>query len=169
MKIVVDSSPLHYLILIGKADLLHSLFGDVLIPRSVRQELECDGAPTAVREWLKKPPPWASVCAAGSVDSTLPLGKGECEAICLARELHADVLLLDDKKARRIAEKFGLSVAGTLAVLRVAHDRGLAQLPKSISHLRDCGFRMSDKLAREVCSEVEGQTNKTASPPHRQI
>lgn len=45
MIVVSDSSPLHYLILIGKADLLPLLFGDVVIPLSVQQELECPNAP----------------------------------------------------------------------------------------------------------------------------
>ena len=156
MIVVSDSSPLHYLILIGKADLLHLLFGDVVIPFSVQQELECPGAPAAVREWLHRLPPWVRVCTATTVDLSLPLGKGEREAICLAHELSADVLLLDDKKARRIAQEHGLAVAGTLAVLCVAHDRGLVQLPEIIHELRGCGFRLSEKLARQVCSELAG-------------
>jgi predicted nucleic acid-binding protein len=153
--VVSDSSPLHYLILLGKANLLRDLFGEVVIPRSVREELGHPQAPSDVREWLRLPPAWASVLAAAAVDLSLPLGKGEREAICLAQELHADLLLADDKKARRIAQQRGLVVTGTLAVLRAAHDRGLVRLPEMIRQLRGCGFRMSEKLSRHVCSEAE--------------
>jgi predicted nucleic acid-binding protein len=109
---VSDSSPLHYLILVGEVDLLHLLFGNIVIPLSVQQELECPAAPLAVREWFGKLPSWAGVRAAVAVDESLPLGKGEREAICLARELRADVLLLDDKKARRIAQDREVGPAG---------------------------------------------------------
>jgi predicted nucleic acid-binding protein len=81
---VSDSSPLHYLILVGEVDLLHVLFGNIVIPRSVQQELTYPAAPVAVREWCGKLPPWAGVRAALTVDESLPLGKGEREAICLA-------------------------------------------------------------------------------------
>lgn len=122
----------------------------------------------AVREWLSRLPPWARICPAATIDPSLPLGKGEREAICLARELRADVLLLDDKKARRIAQEHGLGVAGTLAVLCVAHDRGLVQLREVIRELRDCGFRLSEKLARQVCPELAdhpGHSGETAPTP----
>jgi predicted nucleic acid-binding protein len=151
---VSDSSPLHYLIRIGKADLLPRLFDGVVIPFSVRQELECLGAPVVVRQWIEKPPLWATVRNATTMDSSLPLGKGECESISLALELHSGVILLDDKKARRIAQEHGLAVAGTLALLRVAHDRGWAQLPETIRGLRECGFRMSEKLARQMSRDL---------------
>jgi predicted nucleic acid-binding protein len=168
---VSDSSPLHYLILLGRADLLHVLLGDVVIPQSVRQELECAGAPASVREWFKSVPSWARVHAAKAVDWSLPLGKGEREAIGLAQELRADVLLLDDKKARRFAQQHGLAVAGTLAILRVAHGRGLVQLRNVISELRTCGFRISEKVAQQVCFGVAdepartGETLPPSAPP----
>lgn len=163
MKIVSDSSPLHYLILIGKVDLLRVLFGTIVIPRCVQEELECPGAPPAVREWFSAMPTWACVCAVVAAYPSLPLGKGESEAIYLATELHADAVLLDDKKARRIAQEHGLAVAGTLAILRAAHDRGLVQLPEVIRDLRQCGFRMSEKLARQVSAELTGNLGETTS------
>jgi predicted nucleic acid-binding protein len=159
--VVSDSSPLHYLIQIGKADLLRELFGDVVIPRSVQEELSHPAAPAAVRQWLMRPPAWARVLSAAAVNMSLPLGQGEREAICLAQELHADLLLLDDKKARRIAQERGLAVAGTMALLRAAHDRGLVRLPETIRELRAYGFRVSEKLARQVCSDAQRDSGTT--------
>jgi predicted nucleic acid-binding protein len=152
--VVSDSSPLHYLILINKTELLHVLFGEVIIPTSVCEELVCSGAPSEVSEWIKSPPQWVRFCSAKLIAPSLPLGKGEIEAICLARELRADLLLVDDKKARHIAEEQGLVVTGTLGILRTAHERGLVKLPESIRELIQCGFRISEKLARQICSEL---------------
>lgn len=153
MIVVSDSSPLHYLIQINKVEILHTLFGEVIIPGSVREELDCPSAPREVREWLKSPPTWARFCTATAIDASLPLGKGEREAICLALELHADLLLVDDKKARRIAQEKGVLLTGTLGILRVAHDRGLIKLSEVICELLRGGFRLSEKLARQICSE----------------
>jgi predicted nucleic acid-binding protein len=88
------------------------------------------------------------------------LGEGEREAIALALELHADVLLLDDKKARRIAQEQGVSVAGTLGLLKVAHDRGLIEMPDAIHRLRCQGFRLSDQLARQILAGVSIRPSK---------
>jgi predicted nucleic acid-binding protein len=151
--VVSDSGPLHYLILIKKVELLHTLFGEVVIPGSVWEELNCPEAPADVREWLKSPPSWIKFHKASVIDSSLPLGKGEREAISLALELHADLLLVDDKKARRIAQELGIILTGTLGILCIAHDRGLLKLPEAVRDLVQCGFRLSEKLARQICTE----------------
>jgi predicted nucleic acid-binding protein len=157
--VVSDSSPLHYLIQINKVEILHTLFGEVIIPGSVREELECPSAPSDVREWLKSPPTWARFCNAAVIDTSLTLGKGEREAICLALELNADLLLVDDKKARRFADQQGLTVTGIIGILQVAHDRGLVKLPEAVRELLQRGFRLSEKLARQICSEQINKPN----------
>ena len=99
---------------------------------------------------MHRAPTWASFVAATSVDSSLALGTGEREAIVLSLELHADLLLMDDKKARRIAKEHGIRVAGTLGMLKIAHDRGLIGLPEALGQLRRAGFRLSDKLICDI-------------------
>ena len=160
MIVVADAGPLHYLILLGKVDLLPALLGDVVIPAAVRQELIHPHSPTAVRNWMDHPPAWARIVAAKSVDSSMALGNGEREAIALALELQADVLLLDDKKARRIAQDRGIPMAGTLGLLKVAHDRGLIELPDAIGGLRRQGFRLSDQLARQILAGLPSRPPK---------
>ena len=159
MIVVSDSSPLHYLIQINKVEILHTLFGEVIIPASVREELECPSAPKEVRKWLKSPPTWAKFCNAAVINTSLTLGKGEREAICLVLELNADLLLVDDKKARRIAENHGLTETGIIGILRAAYDRGLVKLPEAIRELIQCGFRLSEKLAQHICSEQINKPN----------
>jgi predicted nucleic acid-binding protein len=148
--VVADAGPLHYLILLGKSDLLPALFGEVIVPSAVRRELMHLHAPTAVMAWIDSPPTWASFVAASQVDQSLPLGDGEREAIAVALELHADLLLVDDKKARRIAQGYGITVAGTLGLMLLAHERRLVDLPAIVGDLRRSGFRVSDKLIHEI-------------------
>ena len=150
MIVVADAGPLHYLILLGRSDLLRTLFSEIVIPQAVRKELEHASAPVEVRDWIASPPQWARVVAASSTDASLPVGAGEREAIALALELKADLLVVDDKKARRVAQEHGITVAGTLGILRVAHDRGLVDLPSALGELVRRGFRVSDRLVGQI-------------------
>lgn len=153
MIVVSDAGPLHYLIKIGKIELLKVLFGQVIIPRSVCEELEHSAAPIEVRKWLESLPSWANIGHADFRGRPLPLGKGETEAIRLAQDLKADLILLDDKKARRIAEENGLAVTGTLGILLAAHRRGLVRMPETIDELVQGGFRLSEKLAKQIVAD----------------
>jgi predicted nucleic acid-binding protein len=85
-----------------------------------------------------------------SVDVDLPLGRGEIEAIGLAQELKADVVLIDERKASLIARKVGLTVTGTLGVLALAAERGLLDLPEVISALRQTNFREPADLVEHM-------------------
>ena len=58
MKAVSDTSPLSYLVLIGRTDLLPKLFTAVSIPEAVRAELASGRAPSAIQKWISQPPPW---------------------------------------------------------------------------------------------------------------
>lgn len=90
------------------------------------------------------------VRAAASADPALKLGSGEREAIALAEEVGADLLLVDDAKARREALRRGLAVTGTLAVLVAAAERGLVDLPEAIAALWQTTFRAPAALITEI-------------------
>ena len=71
------------------------------------------------------------------------LGRGESEAVALAGEAKADLVLLDDRKARAVTEFMGLQVAGTVALLARAHRQGLlADLERTLDALGAVGFRL---------------------------
>ena len=94
MIVVADTGPLHYLILIEHAELLHRLYGEVLVPDAVVTELASPSAPTAVRNWLSLPPTWLSVVSVEAdrvQEVTDELDLGERAAIALAGTLHADL------------------------------------------------------------------------------
>lgn len=150
MIIVSDTTPLHYLILIGEQDLLPSLFGQVIIPQAVVIELQRPETPETVRKWMSNPPAWLEIRSPASIDLTLSLGAGECEAISLAQEVNADHLLLDDLKARKTALARGLSVLGTLNVLDAAAARGMIDLPDAVRRLTQTNFRVSSSLIQEI-------------------
>jgi predicted nucleic acid-binding protein len=105
MIVIADSGPLHYLIWIGKIDVLPQLYPNVVAPPSVFAELTRANAPELVRTWIEHPPDWLQVRAPQRVpDEDLlgaRLGPGERDAILLAQELRADELILDDRRGRK--------------------------------------------------------------------
>src|ERR1051325_5705056 len=122
MIVVADTTPLNYLILIGHSEILPKLYGRVLIPEAVFEELQRQRTPEAVRNAVLKRPYWLEVRRVDRpADSTLQeLDAGEQEAFVLAEDLKADLLMLDDKDARHIAAARHLPFIGTLGVLAEA-------------------------------------------------
>ena len=83
------------------------------------------------------------------------MGKGEAEAIVLARELQADVLILDDATARRVAEAEGRNVVGLLGLLLHAKLHGLVGAVKPIlDDMVEAGFFLDDSLYRSILSHA---------------
>ncbi len=153
MIIVSDTTPLNYLILIDQVHILHELYESVLIPQSVFDEMQRAETPTEVHAWVTDRPEWLEVRPAQAPVTALKLGAGESEAIALALELHADALLLDDKKARQEAQRRGLTVTGTLAVLATAARRGLVDLPTAIARLQQTSFRAPTMLIQSLLDQ----------------
>lgn len=150
MIAVSDTSPICYLVLIGEIDILPKLFSQVLVPQAVLAELRHEDAPESVRDWASNLPMWITVQentheAASGMEK---LQAGEKEAILLAQSARADVILLDEKSARRVATDQGLRVAGTLAVLGRASLQGLVDLTLAIDRLRKTNFRYSPALLK---------------------
>lgn len=150
MIVVTDTTPVNYLVLIDQVHLLRDLYGRLVLPRAVYEEMRREEAPEKVRAWAAQLPEWTEVRAAASPDPALKLGAGEREAIALAEEFGADLLLVDDRKARREARRRGLTVTGTLAVLVAAAGRELVDLPEAIAALRQTTFRVPAALIEEI-------------------
>ena len=150
MKIVSNTSPLAYLLLIDQDELLYELFGQIIIPQAVSLELADKGAPDVIRRWIAEPPLWLTIEAVTvEVDPVLDrLHAGEKEAIVLAQELGADLIILDEKQAREVAKERGLNVTGLLGVLDEAATKGLVDLPTVIENLRKTSFRVSPSMLK---------------------
>jgi predicted nucleic acid-binding protein len=150
MLVIADSSPLHYLILIDHAAILPALFGQIIIPNTVYSEVTHQNTPAIVRETVQRMPGWLVVKIPRSIESIPEIDPGECAAISLARELKADLLLIDDLDGRAAAAQRGVRIIGTLGVLEVAAERGLIALPDAVARIRKTRFRVSDALLADA-------------------
>jgi predicted nucleic acid-binding protein len=151
MIVVADTGPLNYLSLIGHLEVLPKLYGQVVIPRAVAEELLRPAGPPQLGAALASPPAWLRIDEAPEGDPSLSyLGVGEQQAIGLARALRADLLLCDDKEAREAATRFGLRVAGTLGVIQQAATEGMLELASTLQHLQKTNFRVSAALIEQI-------------------
>jgi predicted nucleic acid-binding protein len=156
--VVVNSGPLIALSGVGHLDLLRQLHGSILVPRAVFREVSVlgEGRPGAVElvsaPWIQsvdvEPPPEGLLAE--------ELGEGEAEVITLGVRVHADLILIDDRKARRIAEiAYGLRVRGTAGTLVVARRRGLLPAVRPVLEaMRTRGYYLSSRLLERACREV---------------
>ena len=150
MIAVADTSPLCYLVLISEIDVLSKLFVHVAMPQAVISELLHEDAPEAVRTWASNLPEWIGV-EENTVSATTGLEKlqsGEQAAILLAESMKADIILLDEKAARRVAAERGLRGTGLLGVLGEGATRGLVDLAPAIDKLRTTTSRSSPALLK---------------------
>lgn len=150
MIVVADTSVICYLALIGCVDLLPRLFGRIHIPKAVRDELAAPQAPAEVRDWMATVPNWLVVeTVVPQSDALLSrLHAGEREALLLAKKLNADLVLLDEKAARKVAVTRGLRVTGLLGILADAASQEMVDLTSSIDRLRRTTFRASPAILR---------------------
>jgi len=157
MIVVADTSPLNYLIRLGRPDVLREIYGRVLVPHAVLMEMQHPEAPAEVRAWASAAPAWLEAMQVRQLDASLAaeLGAGEREAISLALEVHADVLLIDERAGRREAEVRHLEVAGTLAVLLQASLLGYFDLAEAMAQLRQYGFRASPSIEAVMLAKYE--------------
>jgi predicted nucleic acid-binding protein len=121
MIVVSDTSPLTALLTVGEAGILTELFGEVVIPEAVRNELVPSHSPL---------PDWLRVVAVKDISQARKyaqiVDQGEAEAIELARELRADRLLIDERKGRKLAVNEGVPVIGLLGIVLLAKRNGFA-------------------------------------------
>ena len=144
--IVADTGPVNYLIQIGCVDLLGKLAGRIVLPASVAAELLHPAAPQAVRAWMAAPPGWVEVRAAAHLIEAPDISATDREAIALAKELTAALLLMDDQQARRCAAGFGVPTIGTVGLLEAAAARSLVALPDALQKLRATNCFLSDEI-----------------------
>jgi len=155
MIVVADTSPINYLILIEEIDILPKMYGSVVVPQTVRQELVRASAPQLVRSWVDHLPIWLEVRSPLSVpDSSLAkLDAGERDAITLATELHADQLVVDDREGRREAERRGIPVIGTLGVLREAATLKLLDIRVAAQRLQATSFYVAPEVLAKLLKD----------------
>ena len=122
--VIADAGPIISLALIGKLDILDTLFDDVKIANAVWNEITIDDSKPFLRE-IKEYFNDKVAYIQGFNELTFVMDYGESESVILYKELNADFLLIDDKKARDIAENSGINCIGTLGLLSAAKDKNL--------------------------------------------
>jgi predicted nucleic acid-binding protein len=150
---VSNSSPLVSLARIGRLNLLASFYKRILIPVEVQHEVTVAGRGLPGAEevrnanWIEVSPQ-KSLADPSLAQACRNLSAGERGAILLAKSLQADVVLLDEWKARRIARDAGLSIVGCLGILEASARTGL------VSDLRPApgrGLTLSSPMRGERC------------------
>lgn len=159
MIVVSDTSPIVNLAAVGLLDLLPALFGRILVPPSVYQEIVVQGAGLPGSHEIQHAQ-WVEVLACSDqqllddIKAEKDIHAGEAEAICLAIELQADALLLDDAAGRALARAHHLAFIGVLGILLKAKQKGLVPRvsPIMVRLQSEVGFYIHDRLFREVLS-----------------
>lgn len=152
MIVVADSSPLSHLIRIDQVNILPRLFGQIVIPAQVLLELSHPRAPEAVRAFSSLHPHWIEVKEPLNPVPIPDLDFGEVAAINLAKQLGADLLLIDEKVGRQIASgvNWNLKITGTIGILERASAIGLVDLKECLKRLQATKFHVSEHIAREA-------------------
>lgn len=162
--VIADAGPPHYLLLIETIGILEQLFGKVIIPTTVRNELANAGAPAVVREWIKQPPPWIEIMDSpnhyfddGALET---LDAGEKAAIQLAISLNADLILMDDREGVKIARNKGFIVTGTLGIIDRAAQRGILDMEIACTRLKNTNFRYPSNVMDALLKQHQGKPAK---------
>lgn len=143
MIVISDSSPFVALVNIGHAELLASMYGRVIIPPEVANELASPKRPAAVQAFIATPPIWLEIRPPTVVEHIPGLDAGEVAAISLARELKADRVIMDEAMGRKAAADRNLQVIGTIGVLIAAAHREFIDLEQAFEKLKQTDFWVS--------------------------
>ena len=149
MRIVCNSTILIALPRIGHLWILEKLFASLTIPTAVYNDVVVKGSgKPGARDVAEAR--WIHVQEVSDIEALDELAsvlhQGEAEAIALAQEMAADLIILDDKLARKTAMAVGLNVAGTLAILHLAKERNLIpELKSLLDALKSTGFHIGEE------------------------
>jgi hypothetical protein len=159
MIVVSDTSPIINLASVGKLELLQQLYGKIAIPKAVYHEITIKGAGQAganelpILKWIVS---HQVVDLLFFASPRMELDEGESEAIALAHQLKADLLLLDERHGRAVASRLGLKFIGLLGILVEAKKNGFLSSVKPVLDelISKVGFWVSHKLYVEVLQSV---------------
>jgi predicted nucleic acid-binding protein len=146
--IVSDTSCFIILTNIGELDLLHRTFGEIITTKEV------------VQEFGEELPSWVIVKSATDKYRQRILedqvDRGEASAIALALEFPESIIILDDYRARKVAENLGLAITGTIGVIIIAKKRGIiGSIKPYLEKLRLMNFHLSEEIEKQALKEAE--------------
>lgn len=151
MIVISDNSVLSCLAEIGELGLLRSLYGEVVITETILREAVHASAPEALRHLFMRTPGWIAVVpdVLPYLEETGVLDAGEASAITLAwQNRDSSLLILDEKRGRKVASALGLQITGTAGLLTDAAAAGLIDFEDVFSRLSRTEFRLSPQIVK---------------------
>lgn len=134
-KVIINSTPLISLSAINKMDILKDLYDEIIIPNAVYEEVCIEGKSKVASDIISKYD-FIKVEQIKNQEAKMffqtSLHKGEVEVMILAKEINADLCVLDDFLARKYAKHLGLKITGTLGVLLKAKEKGSIKAVKPL-------------------------------------
>lgn len=158
--IVSDATPVIAFSRIQKLEILWQITGEIIIPEEVSRELfeyKPDTEMLCAHAWIKI----QKVKSRNDVELLLPvLDRGEAEVIILAKEIKADLVIIDELSARKIAAMMDLPIIGTVGLLMAAKERGIIQQIKPLlDEMIAKGIRYGDRFYRRIMKETGEDTS----------
>lgn len=162
MIIVADTTPLISLMKCDCLEVLRELFGEVQIPKAVYTELTsnpkfAEEAITIANSGFIHKVNIEDQKSVSLFKRATGLDIGESEAIILSDNLHADFLLMDEIKGRKIAIQMGIRIIGTVGILLLAYDSGILSkedIKTAVDLLRNANRHISDKLFEQLLDKI---------------
>lgn len=147
MKVIIaDTSCLIIYDRINKLEILQNTFEGLIVTKEVAEEYG------ELPDWIKIR---ELEDEAQYLKLTKDLGKGEASSIALALEIKNSLLILDEKKGRKIAEELGVEIIGSLGVLIKAKDKGIIKSVKEVLVLIEkTDFRISEVIKKKLLHEA---------------
>lgn len=157
MVIISDTSALSCLIQVGKLDVLHLIFNEIIIPTTVFTEIskvDVFRIEIEAATWIKIRETRSSEIYEQLLER---LDAGEADAISLSVELSADFLIIDERKGRKIATELGINVVGFAGVLVLAKKEGHVERVKPIldQAINEFNFSMSDRVYKQILKSAK--------------
>lgn len=155
--VIVNNTPLVALWVLNRFDLLRELYGLVWIPEAVASEF--NATDTNVRHLALQQAPWIQTIRVSNPRLPLTyigLDQGEAEVLALAVEHNARLVILDERKGRRYAQRLGIPLTGTLGVLLLAKQEQLiSEIAPLLKQLEQSGMHLSADLTQKVLTMAQ--------------
>jgi predicted nucleic acid-binding protein len=162
MIVVSDTTPLITLLKVQHLELLKIYFGEVQIPKAVFDELTCDERFATEAEQIRDCSfihvnELADDKSVNLLCRATGLDMGESEAIVLADEIKAELLLMDEAKGRDVAKQMGLKIMGTIGFLMASYQSGIIsaeEIRKCIDIIRSSGRHIGEKYLQLLMDRI---------------